>query len=322
MTKDKKQKSAKHLKNAFSTLICAILLLMLLKKPKVASDGALTSLKYCLNALIPSLFPLMIASELAIKSGALQKYASPLIQPISKLFGVSKAATLPYFVSLVGGYGSSASSTAALYKNGDISKRDCESIIALSSIPSPAFLIGFVGASLFKNTLYGWILWMIQIFSTLILGAVNSLINKEKSPKELFQNTSLYRSSFSKILISAITHSSSSIALICACVIFFSTVISSSEAILTPIFNDSTLLKLILGLLEITNGAKASQFIAPLPPRAAVCSAMLGWSGLCVHFQIMALCEDTDLSFRKYFILKLFQCLIAFSLSLIVFSFV
>ena len=327
MTKEIKQKYGKYVSNAFSMLLPLLLLLLFIKEPRITSQSVLGSLKYCFSTLIPSLFPLMIASEIAIESGALQKYALPLTSPLSRLFGVSQSAVLPYLVALIGGYSASVSSAVSLFKKGDISKNDCESIICPSSIPSLAFFISLIGANVLKNALYGWILWMISIISALILGTINHLINKGKSAQATtaqysFRSTGIPPVPFSKILIGAISHASNSILLICACVVFFSSAISSAEAILLPIFNDEKMIKLLLGGFEITNGISARSFIDALPLKAALCSATVGWSGLCVHFQIMALCDEINLSFTKYFIYKALQGAVNFILAYLIFSFV
>ena len=327
MTKEIKQKSAKHVSDAFSMLLSLLLLLLFIKEPRITSQSVLASLKYCFSSLIPSLFPLMIASEIAIESGALKKYTYPFVTPISKLFGISKNAVLPYLVALIGGYAPSVLSSVSLFKKGDISKNDCERIIRLSSIPSFAFFISLIGVNVLKNALYGWILWMISIISTLILGATNTLINKEKIAKasatqHSFRSMGIAPVPFSKILIAAISHASNSMILICACVVFFSSAIVSAEAILIPIFNDDKIIKLILGSFEITNGVSASACIDALPLKAALCSATVGWSGLCVHFQIMALCDEIKLSFSKYFIYKALQGAVNFILAYLIFLFV
>jgi hypothetical protein len=95
--------------------------------------------------------------------------------------------------------------------------------------------------------------------------------------------------------------------LICACVVFFSSLIATLKYPLTYLQIPEEIQKIILGSLEITNGASSSKALLPIHMRTTVCSFFIGWSGLSVHFQILSFCEGYDLSFKKYFVFKIAQ---------------
>jgi hypothetical protein len=62
-------------------------------------------------------------------------------------------------------------------------------------------------------------------------------------------------------------------------------------------------LSLILGVFEMTSGISSSSSLAPLA--AAICSAaIVGWSGLSVHFQLMGIMGESKISFGAYFASK------------------
>jgi hypothetical protein len=77
---------------------------------------------------------------------------------------------------------------------------------------------------------------------------------------------------------------------------------------------------IVLGSLEITNGVLECVGIPSRSLRAAACGAIVGWSGLSVHFQIISLCDGYGLSFKRYFILKMLQGLICALISFFVFQ--
>ena len=139
MTKKTKPKIKLGFMNALSILSAVFLFSLLLKNSQLANSEVARALKVCAEMLIPSLFPLAVASEIMINTGAIEKITSKFSTPISKILGVSKSATPPYFLGLFGGYSASSKSAVLLYQNGKISKEDFESIIALSNIPILAF---------------------------------------------------------------------------------------------------------------------------------------------------------------------------------------
>ena len=204
-------------------------------------------------------------------------------------------------------------------KNGKISKNDCESIIALSNIPSLAFMTGFIGIGSFNNSTVGWILWFCAVLSTFILGLINKLFFKNDSigvkSKAINVNT---KKKLSKIVINSIAHSAQAMLIICACVVFFSVLISVLSIYFDMLSIPNSVQNLLTGMLEITKGITSCAEIESIHNRALSCAFLVGWSGLCVHFQVIALTEDTDVSLKKYFIYKGLQGIIVFLLTLLI----
>ena len=322
MTKKTKPSIKLGFTSGVSIISAVFIFALLLKNSFLTSIAVRDALKICATMLIPSLFPLTVASEIMTSSGAIEKLTRKFANPISKILGVSPKATIPYFLGLFGGYTSSCKSAVFLYQNGKISKNDCESIIALSNMPSMAFLTGFIGLGIFSSANIGWILWTITILSTLILGLINKFIfKKETNLYRINSNSQESNKGFSKIFVDAIGHSAYAMLIICACVVFFSVLIAVLKQyfIKIPLFEDAK--NILFGMLEITQGINTCANIPNLLARATACAFLTGWSGLCVHFQVIALCENADISFKKYFIFKGLQGLICTLLAWIVFSF-
>ena len=77
---------------------------------------------------------------------------------------------------------------------------------------------------------------------------------------------------------------------------------------------------ILLSTLEITQGMRIFESIESISHRALACAFLSGWSGFCVHFQVIAICEDSEISFRKYFIFKGLQGIVCTLLALLVFG--
>lgn len=318
-------KSFKKRITTFAVCVFSLILLALfLNDPEITAGAAAGAVRKCGALLIPSLFPLMAASEIAIVSGAAEKLLRPIAKIISKIFGIKKEASAPVILGLFCGYTAAISGALSLLKKKRITNKDCEWIITSFSIPSLPFITGFLGSSVLKNTTDGWILWIISICSSFIIGFfvksknkcanlefVLNGINEENSPKKPFP----------KIIVEAISHSSASMILICACVIFFS---SLTEAIRQPLCSlglPDIIQKLLLGTVEITGGVLSLSDLTPYAFKCAVCAFFLGWSGLSIHFQIIAMCDGYGLSFKRFFFTKLMQGLLCAALAFVIFTF-
>ena len=322
MTKKIKPGIKLGFRGSITFLGSVFLFALLLKNSSLASAEVSRAMGVCANMLIPALFPLTVASEILTNTGAIYKLTNKISSPISKILGVSKNATVPYFLGLFGGYTSSCKSAVLLYQNGKISKNDCESIIAMSNMPSFAFMTGFIGLGIFHSSTIGWILWSVTILSTIALGLINNFFFKKSMPIYKCDNIKQKQArGFSRIIVDAIAHSTYAMIIICACVVFFSVLIAVLKLYINEIPISEQTKNIILGTLEITNGISSCNIIESVSTRALACAFLVGWSGLCVHFQVIALCEDADISFKKYFIFKALQGVICTLLSLIIFSF-
>ena len=323
-----KPKTKSRATEGFIIVGSVFLVILFLKNSTLAGAEVTSALKTCALMLIPSLFPLTVASEIATETGAAEFVTRKLCTPISKILGVSKFAAVPYFLGLLGGYTSSCKSAVSLYKSGKISHSDCERVIALSNIPSLAFLTGFVGGKIFSNTTVGWILWGIAVISTLIIGVISQILfDKNASSFSKFESDmtpqstySQRKKSFSQIVVGAITQSAYSMLIVCACVVFFSVLIAVLKFTLTHLGLSNTQGELLLGTLEITRAVNSCLLIENSIMRATLCAAYIGWSGLCVHFQVFALCEEANISFKKYILLKALQGIICALLALVIFT--
>ncbi len=305
--------------HSLTPIFAVLLIFLLIKYSDEASMQAKNALTLCGQMLIPSLFSLTVAGEIATASGALEALTEHLTPPLSRLFGISDSAASPYFLGLVGGYTASCRSAILLLNEKRISRDECERIIAVSNIPSLAFITGFAGAKICGSTTDGWIIWFSSVGASVISGFLCRAIFGNLSNRHSVSRKSKQIASqgLSRAIVSSVSHTAQSMLMICACVVFFSVLIEILGEVFVTLGIPTWFSRIFLGLLEITRGVGDCAAITSRAERLILCSAYTGWSGLCVHFQVISVCDGKRLKFGKYFIIKLLQGVISAALSAI-----
>ena len=152
-------KQATYRRTAFF-LASLFLLAMFFKNSAIAANAIAEGIRLCARTLIPSLFPLMVASELLCFCGAIDRLAGILCRPFGRLFGLSGDAASAVLLGAAFGFPIGTRCAASLYREGRISKENFSRVLAFSNHPSSAFLISTVGLSLFGSAYFGVLLYL------------------------------------------------------------------------------------------------------------------------------------------------------------------
>ena len=298
---------------SFASIALAFLLLfslaLLLRRADVATACMQNGLSLCARAIIPSLFPFLVLSELLVASGAGEWIVSPIASPLGHILGLSRAGCCAVVLGLVCGFPTGARCAILAYEQGKIEKHDCERALACSAMPSSAFLIGTVGTILWGNQRFGICLYITTAFSAILSGFLLYVLQKQRQKDKKTQSaTSRLRICFDrKMFTSAIRNATKNTLLICAYVVFFSTLTGAVGLILAR-FSAGEKTNAILGaLLELSGGVSAAAELADRRFAMLLTSAAVGWSGISVHCQMLSLCDGKDISLRPYLAAKLMQ---------------
>ena len=284
--------------------ICAFFLLLFLKNAELAARYLSDGLTLCVKSLIPSVFPFMIISELMVSGGAIGFVGSLFARPCGRLFGIGKDSAGALLLGFLCGFPLGTKCAVSLYRQGRISADELRRVLSFCNVPSPAFLINVVGASLLHDHDFGVVLYGITLFSALLIGIGGRLFRKAKSASPLAPSSTVHASSRSPLALftEAVGTSATAMLRICAFVVFFSALVGILEQCflaLSPALSAFT-----FGIFELTGGVSRAALCAPKTARL-LCAALAGWSGFSVHFQIMGLCDDTPFSFGSYIVAKL-----------------
>ena len=286
------------------------------------------------NAVVPSLLPFFIATELLSHTTIVSSIGTFLNCFMRPLFNVPGIGAYAFIMGIISGYPVGAKIVTEFRNNKLCTKAEGERLLAFTNNSGPLFILGTVGISLFGNVEIGILLFLTHFISSILVGfsfrfwKVN---DKEKVELTKYNNnpsnTQVTFSNLGEILASSIMNAIHSVVLIGGFVVLFSVVLSilnnsgiflKIAYILSPIlekFNISSSLctAVISGIIEVTNGVK---LISQIPIKAIsiiliFTSFLLGFGGFSVLLQVLSITSKSDLSIKAYFIGKLLHGTIA-----------
>lgn len=302
---EKKNKTRKTTARGALLLLSLLLLALLLIFPRSAADYARRALNLVATALVPTLFPFMVISDLLYRCGFVSVVGKPLEKPMQKIFRISGEGAGVMLLGMLCGFPIGAKCAVALYDSGRLDASECERLISLSSLPSAAFCISTVGLSLFSSVSVGIALYLSGVLSSIIVGIVtarlfraeyeNLPIKKEAPPRELSVAD----------ITEAVSSSAIGVVKISGFVLFFSVLLGVLGDIALLKRLDGTPVALIYSLLELTSGVAQTAALSDVRVALTLTAFALGWSSLSIHLQIISLAAGRPLRFSRYLLSKL-----------------
>ena len=281
-------------------IIASSAMLVLILDGQTALQGALQGIELCLKAVIPSLFPFFVLSNLI--TNTLFGSSLHFLQPIAKLCRIPKGAECLLVPAFLGGYPTGAQSIYQAYASGNLSKENALRLLAFCSNAGPAFLFGMV-SSLFPSQRYVWALWLIHILS-----AILTSIALPADHNEAVILSSHHRITVAQALASAL-HTT---ALVSGWVILFRIFITMLDRWIFWIVPREVQV-VFIGLLELSNGCTELHYIDDINLRFMICSVILAFGGICVLMQTVS--SIHDLPIQNYIYGKITQSLYSLILS-------
>lgn len=290
--------------------------------------AARESVRLCLNLIIPSLFPYFIVSTLVLNMGSGSSGGKISDFIMRKLFGIRGNCMPAVLLGLVGGYPVGARTAVTLYQRGGCTKAEAERLLAFCNNSGPAFVLGAVGVGMLGSKTAGLWLYGIHIFSSLVIGIIFRFWKQGKEEKENQKEMKPIRKenekeqSFISAFIDAVLSAGAGVLRISAFVVVFAVLtemIFAAGAVgkLAEFLGKwgagygltrETAEALLRGLMEVTSGLwSLSEVSANLTGKMALAACMLGWSGLCVHCQVLSFLQGSGLAVKPYVFGKIMQ---------------
>ncbi|MBR5095321.1 MAG: hypothetical protein IK095_09505 [Oscillospiraceae bacterium] len=313
------------MKQKFSVLAALCALFVLLFSTSETIGAAASGLRLCVELILPGLFPFFVISGLLSRVGFPRMAGRALAPAARRLFGVSGAGTTAFFIGITGGYPLGAAYLADLEEQRLISPGETGRLLVFCNNSGPAFLVGAIGAGIFRSTRIGLLLYLAHILAAVLAGLSSRWIG----PKSVTASPALEKASpqttvaasegssdgplsptgpmpLSRALPAAVQAAVSTALNVCGLVVCFAvcTGLLSSWGILGMAadalarctgLGDRQALALLTGLFELGGGVGALRGLPPTPGNMALAAALVGWGGLSVHFQTLSVLADSEI---------------------------
>ena len=306
---------------AAACALCAMFCLVFASAGVAA--GAQYALALCAELIVPSLLPFFIVSILLTRLGVPQD-AGRLLSPLAKkLWGVSGAGASAFLTGLCGGYPLGAKYIAELYSSGAVDKDEAERLLRFCSNSGPSFIIGAVGAGVFSSVAAGMILYFAHAAAAALTGIIFKPRNSPApSGRAVEKQPSHEPEKFSAAFVASVNEAVLSVMSVCGFVVCFSVLSAMIDYTGAPGAAEDFFVRLtgadeklvmafLYGMLELGSGVGKLRGIPLDPSSLSLAAFIIGWGGVSVHFQTLAVLGSTELSARGHFVGRIMSAVIS-----------
>lgn len=294
------------IKNAVSIVLIAAALVFFLTKPKLTGDYAYIGLDTWYKNMIISLLPIMILVNLLQKSGLYKPAMKPLCRLLYPVFRLPEEGIFVLFFGFLAGFPMGAKIVADLYRQGKLTQRMAEYLLAFTNNIGPAYFTGFVLIKICplhtKEAAFFLMYGIPLLYGILLRHTVYRSINAAASSPL----TGAAAVPISALIPDAVSAALSQIAMLGGYMIFF----NALRVIPHTLFQQRPVMSIVSHtILEISGGLKCLQInLLHDPLYLLYVHAALSFGGLCCFFQTASLLADTTLSASKYLLHKVILC--------------
>ena len=296
--------------SALSALITlaalALTLLLTLLLSEEISDSVRGALELCAGVIVPSVFPFIILSDILyylVDFSGMRGVG----RAFERLFKINRAGLYPFVLGILCGFPLGVKCASELYKDGRISKDECERLIGFCNNTGPAFLVGGIGVGLRGSIFDGAALYLSTVISAIAVGIIFSRGATASADKMGMEA----RARFS--VTASVKSAGTGCLNICSYLTFFACIAGIARAVL----GEGIPYLCIIPFLEVGGAADILSKSPLLGSTAslALSAFAVGFSGFSVHLQALSYLSDTNVGVGRYFIMKLIQGLIAAALT-------
>lgn len=309
-----------RIKKYFICLIVVFVCVYLLSSPEASSKSIKTGINYCVNILVPSLFPFMFMAVFTVQS---KIFSNPgkIISKITNFLFYLPGCTAPVILlSLIGGYPVGARGVKTLFDQKKINSEQLNRMMCFCVGSGPGFTISLVGTLILHSKFMGLVLLVSQIFGAFAIGIFCGVRARKKNFPIYTENTKNGSPNINtaQTIIDSTSSVCASIIEMCTLIIIFTFFISIIENAYShmPLFQYSThfknyeqeILTTAISFLEITTGCIKS---ANLKYNFLIIAAALGHGGVCTHMQISAILKNCKFNFKKFCFFRFINSIIS-----------
>lgn len=289
------------------SLILTLFLIVFVLNLDIVINSTLSASHLFITKVFVSIFPFIILSDILYYFNYdlfLKKIFGNII---SKLFNVSKNASIIYILSILTSHPSNAIYIKGMLDNKTIDEEDATKILRATYFPSIAFVIGSIGIGIYHDIKIGIILHLITFLNNILIGVFLRGKKKCNDIEYVKQNKLTLQETLSNSISKGINTSY----IILGNIIIFTILVNLLNHYLNI---NSTVLAIISGMLEMTNGIfMIGNLNINLTYKVILTSFILNFSGLSIIFQSSSILSKYKINIKKILIVKLIFSIIIFT---------
>lgn len=288
------------------------MILLLFTHPGVVASGCSLGLTLWYTAVLPSLLPFIILSNLMVRTGMF-RYLSPVYAPLLKrIFRISDEGCYAVLLGFLCGFPMGAKVVADLVREHHLSAEEGTYLLGFCNNVSPAFFLNYVCLSKLGYPNVPWKLVLLFYALPLIYGLLTRPFYHFKESAVSKKQVSVHRLDF-PMLDACIMDGFSTITRLGGYIMLFTILVRFLSLLpLTP-----PMLALFSTSLEISSGIDqimAVHSFSPVLCTALACSGA-AFGGLCICSQTQSVLEGTPLSVKTWLKGRIMIALPAFLLA-------
>lgn len=289
------------------SLILTLFLIVFVLNLDIVINSTLSASHLFITKVFVSIFPFIILSDILYYFNYdlfLKKIFGNII---SKLFNVSKNASIIYILSILTSHPGNAIYIKGMLDNKTIDEEDATKILRATYFPSIAFVIGSIGIGIYHDIKIGIILYLITFLNNILIGVFLRGKKKCNDIEYVKQNKLTLQETLSNSISKGINTSY----IILGNIIIFTILVNLLNHYLNI---NSTVLAIISGMLEMTNGIfMIGNLNINLTYKVILTSFILNFSGLSIIFQTSSILSKYKINIKKILIVKLIFSIIIFT---------
>lgn len=313
-TKTKKISKSGATRVAASVLVCAIVVLIVLK-PALCISSVFDGLLIWAKCVLPSLLPFMLFTKILTDLNFVNKLSKKCGKLTKLLFNAPSISAYVFLMSVISGYPVGAKLISEFYAAGLITQKQANKLTTFCSTSGPLFIVGSVGTSMFVNTKLGYILFFSHILSSIINGILYRNMHKDSFDA----NLQTKGASLNEILPNSMSSSITSCMIVGGYIAIFFLIIdllidlnlfaplaSLAEQLFAPIgITKQTATAFLGGIFEISKGCSMlAQQNLPITLLGTLASFLISFGGVSVFFQATTFLSKCKVNLWFYLLQK------------------
>lgn len=161
--------------------------LLLILSPEVSVAAAKRGMDLWWNAVVPSMLPFFICTDLLTSAGGHRFFGKIMQRPVQFLLGVPGSAGFVFAASLFSGYPTGAKIIGQLVREGSLTRKKGQEMLNFCTTSGPLFMVGAVGVGMLGDSRAGFQILAAHSLGALLTGLLlnpGSIVNRPQKKPE------------------------------------------------------------------------------------------------------------------------------------------